>query len=146
MWNDKKSLILSKCCVVFFFAALIFCAVFAPRIADWLTYHTSMYSGILFLITIYVGCIPAAVLLIGLYMLLHRIGKGVLFVRQNVDCMRCISWCCFIGAIICFASSFYYLPWIAVAVAAVFVGLIVRVVKNIFAKAVALADDAELTI
>ena len=144
MWNDKKSLILSKVCVIFFFIMLVICAVLAPRIASWLMYVSR--TRLLFRVTVYAGCVPAGVLLGCLYLLLHRIGKGILFVRKNVECLRYISWSCFAGAAICAASAFYYFPWVAVTVAAVFVGLIVRVVKNIFAAAVALADDAELTI
>ena len=146
MWNDRRSLILSKCCVVLFMAALAFCAVTAPggsRLWRWLV---PADIRTLFLVTLYLGCVPAALLLICLYMLLHRIGVGEIFVRENTECLRNISWCCFAGSVICFASSFYWTPWCAVGVAAAFMGLIVRVVKNIIAKAVLLKDDADFTI
>ena len=149
MWNDKKSLLLSKICVVLFMALLISCAALAPRIVSRLIL-VSLQANIMgrtpFLITIYVGFIPAAGLLICLYLLLHRIGEGRVFVGENTTCLRQISWCCFAGAVICLASAIYYVPWVAVGIAAAFMGLIVRVVKNVVAKAVSLQDDADYTI
>jgi len=100
----------------------------------------------LFLATIYVGSIPAATLLAFLYALLHQIGSGRVFINENVSYLRYISWCCFAGAALCIISGFYYVPWFAPGIAAAFVGLIIRVVKNVVAEAVALQDESDLTI
>jgi len=149
MWNDSKSLVLSKVCVVLFMALLLACAVLAPRLVDSLlsmSVQARMAGNTPFLVTIYTGCVPAAALLAYLYILLHRIDTGRVFVKENAACLRHISWCCFAGTAICLVSSLYYVPWFAIAVAAAFMGLIVRVVKNIIAKAISLQDDADLTI
>jgi len=146
MWDDKKSLLFSKCCVVLFMSLLIVCAIFAPGgFGIWLT-HVLENKKTYFLTTVYLGTIPAAAILVLLFVLLQRIGEGQVFVRKNVECLRYISWCCFAGAAISFASSFYWIPWFALGVAAAFMGLIVRVIKNIVAKAVSLQDDADHTI
>jgi hypothetical protein len=109
--------------------------------------HSASDAGnTLFLLTIYAGAIPAGALLIIFNIFLSRIGNGIVFARENIRSLRQISWCCFIGAVICILSALYYLPWLAIGVAAAFMGLIVRVVKNVFSKAVSLQDDAELTI
>ncbi|NLA86669.1 MAG: DUF2975 domain-containing protein [Clostridiales bacterium] len=147
MWNDNKSIVLSRVSVLVFFLLLIAAAVFAP----WLVRQTFIYTDMpgwekYFLITVYTGSIPAALLLISLYRLLLRIGRGEVFVRKNVGSLRRISWYCFTGAVISALSVLYYFPWAMVAVAAAFMGLIVRVVKNVFARAVALQDDADFTI
>ena len=149
MWNDRKSLALSKVCVLLFMILLLLCAVLAPRILTRLigrSVSAYMAGRPLFLITIYVGCVIAAALLSLLYILLYRIGAGRVFVKENTACLRYISWCCFAGAATGLVSALYYIPWLAVGVAAAFMGLIVRVIKNVFAKAVSLQDDAELTI
>lgn len=149
MWNDKKSLVLSKISVVIFMALMIVCLVFAPRLVTYLIELSSQAAAsgkTVFLITIYVGAVPAAGLLVCLYVLLHRIGSGLVFVKENTTCLRLISWCCFVGAVVALASGVYYLPWVAVGVAAAFMGLVVRVVKNVVAKAVSLQDDADYTI
>lgn len=149
MWNSRRSILLSKICVVIFMGALLYVAIRAPRLVAWLM---DMTRAVLvgkswpFLATIYAGCIPAAALLVCLYMLLHRIAQGDVFVQKNVASLRIISWCCIVGAVICAVSAFYYFPWFIVAIAAAFVGLIVRVVKNVFDRAVALQIEADFTI
>ena len=149
MWNDRKSLVLSKVSVLFFVALLLACMVLAPRLVGRLmamSIQASIAGRAVFLSTIYVGAVPAAGLLVCLYILLHRIGSGRVFIKENISCLRQISWCCYAGAVICLASALYYVPWAAVGVAAAFMGLIVRVVKNVVSKAVSLQEEAELTI
>ena len=149
MWNNGRSIILSKICVVIFALALLTGGIFAHRIITPLDYaplNTALGEVSPFLLTVYVGIIPAVALLVLLYMLLHRIGKGQVFVTQNVKTLRLISWCCFFGAFLSLASTLYYFTWILVAAAAAFMGLIVRIVKNVFAKAVELQEDADFTI
>ena len=149
MWNDSKSLKLSKISVIHFGVLLVACVILAPRLVDRLLLMSAMASLAgkgMFLTTIYSGCIPAALLLSCLYLLLQRISAGEVFVDRNIFYLRSISWCCFCGAAICIASAFYYLPWAAIGIAAAFMGLVVRVVKNVIAKAVSLQDDADYTI
>ena len=155
MWNDRKSVILSKCCVFVAMAMLLTVVIGTPWFFDGLLtrlsdggmlratlYHLRAY----FMTTIYVGFFPAAGLLVSLFLLLHRIEKGRLFVRENTASLRHISWCCFAGAIVSLVSMTYWLPWLVIAIAAAFIGLIVRVIKNIFEKAVLLQDEADFTI
>ena len=149
MWNDSKSLILSKICVFIFMGLLLACAILAPQFVNMLIWISSTAYSVgkaLFLATIYIGCVPAAALLVCLYILLQRIGTGNVFVRENTACLRHISWCCYAGAVICAASALYYFPWLAISIAAAFMGLIVRVIKNVIARAVSLQDDADFTI
>jgi hypothetical protein len=149
MWNDSKSLVLSKICIAMFMVLLLVSAILAPRLVARLISMSSQAhaaGSTLFLATIYVGSVPAALLLGCLYVFLRRIAMGRVFVRENIAFLRYISWCCFAGAVICTASGLYYLPWYAIGIAAAFMGIVVRVIKDVFAKAVSLQDDAELTI
>lgn len=149
MWNDHRSIALSKSCIVVFMAALLGLAVSAPWLVRWLLdFSRADLAGTepLFLATIYSGCIPAAVLLWNLYRLLQRISAEQVFITENVDHLRRISWSCFAGAAICLTAALYYIPWGLVGVAAAFMGLIVRVVKNVVAQAVSLQDEVDYTI
>ncbi len=146
MWTDSKSILLSRIAVVLFMAALVAVAAFAPWLVNRMFTFMDESGAVYFLLTIYVGAIPAALLLVSLFRLLRRIEKGKVFIQKNVDSLRYISWYCFAGAVISLASSFYYISWIMVSVAAAFMGLIVRVVKNVFSRAVSLQDDADFTI
>jgi hypothetical protein len=128
---------------------LIGTALSAPWLVRWLLdFSRADLTGkeAFFLSTIYSGSVPATILLFCLYRLLHQIEIDQVFIIANVEYLRRISWSCFAGAIICFVSIPYYFPWIFVAVAAAFMGLIVRVVKNIVAQAVKLKNESELTI
>jgi len=149
MWDDKKSITLSKICIFVFALMLVYIAISAPwivrRLIDFSRADLAGKKGY-FLLTIYSGSVPATILLFCLYRLLHRIEQEQVFITANVECLRRISWSCFSGAIISFISTFYYFPWFFVAVAAAFMGLIVRVVKNVVAQAVELKNESELTI
>lgn len=149
MWSAKRSLLLSKVCTLLFGAALLAAAVSGPWLAWWIIRNSpNANSGHFwfFQATFYTGVLPAALLLWRLYSLLNNIGKGQVFVEKNASHMRAISWCCFAGAIICAVSMLYYLPWALVALPAAFVGLIVRVVKNVVQQAIALKEENDLTV
>ena len=78
-------------------------------------------------------------------LLLNIKGKEV-FVAQNVTYLRRVSWCCFAVSAITLVGSVQYFPFLVVAVAAAFVGLMLRVVKNVMQNAVEIQNENELTI
>ena len=145
MWSGRKSISLSKFCVLVFAVMLIGTVLSAPWLIRWFRPDLAGKKA-LFLSTIYSGSIPAAILLYCLYRLLRHIELEQVFITTNVEYLRRISWCCFAGSVICIASIPYYFPWSFVAVAAAFMGLIVRVIKNVIAQAVELKNESELTI
>ena len=57
-----------------------------------------------------------------------------------------IARCCAAASLIFFISSVYYGPFLIVAAAAVFMTLIVRIVRNVFQRANAMKDELDLTI
>ncbi len=90
--------------------------------------------------------VPTAIALWFLFRLLQNISSGEVFVDANVQCLRVLSWTCFLAAAICLASAFYYISYAFVAAMAGFMGLIMRVVKNVFAEAVAIKQENDFTI
>lgn len=149
MWNHQKSIRLSKLGVILFAVLILAGAVIAP----WMVRYVVSISQIelegkefLFYMTLYGGCIPAFVMLYDLYRVLQRISEGKVFAGENVSGLRRISWCCLLGGGLCLLSMFYYPPFGVVAFAAVFMGMIVRVVKNVMAEAVTLKEEADFTI
>ncbi|KJS80717.1 MAG: hypothetical protein JM58_18405 [Peptococcaceae bacterium BICA1-8] len=149
MWNGEKSISLSKLCILLFMCLLVVTVAFAPWLTRWfLDFSRAELKGTepFFLATIYAGFVPAAYLLYSLLRLLRRIEAEQVFTTENVERLRLISWSCFAGAGISFVSVFYYFPWVFVAVAAAFMGLIVRVVKNMVAQAVALQNEVDYTV
>ncbi len=148
-WNKSKSLKLSKACVYIFTVTMVIVAVGAPRIFALLIEKRASYLGgtlPYFLVSTYTACVPATMALYGLYRLLDNIEKGDVFIQTNVKILRMLSWACILAAAICLVSAVYYLPFLILAVAAGFVGLILRVVKNVFAQAVEIKNDNDFTI
>lgn len=149
MWNDKRSLLLSKVGTLVFLLLVFGVMVGAPWLFPYLVpYSTSarLEHLPLFLATIYIGGALAALLLYKLFRLLDNLGKEKVFTAQNISYLRQISWLCFGGAFLALVSTFYYVPWLVVAVAAAFVGLIVRVVKNLMQQAYLLKQENDFTI
>ena len=81
-----------------------------------------------------------------LWLLLKNIKNGRVFIPDNVRYLRIVSWCCTAAAVLCLASAAYYLPFIFVAIAAAFMSLIVRIVKNVFHEAIGMKSELDLTI
>ncbi|MEL7564543.1 MAG: DUF2975 domain-containing protein [Dehalobacterium sp.] len=149
MWNGEKSISLTKLCILIFMCVLIVTVVAAPWLTRWfLSFSRAELKGTepFFLTTIYIGFVPAMYLLYSMMRLIRRIETGQVFIIENVERLRRISWSCFAGAAISLVSVFYYFPWVFVAVAAAFMGLIVRVVKNVVAQAVALQNEVDYTV
>lgn len=149
MWNSKRSMILSKVCTLLCLAFVLVVLATGPRLVRWLTdisLNAQAPDSRLFFITLYVGGAVAVALLALLYRLLHNIGADVVFVLQNVTFLRYISWCCFAGGAVGLVSALYYLPWGLVGLAACFAGLILRVLKNVFAQAVEIKTENDYTV
>ena len=85
-------------------------------------------------------------LLLYLNRLLSRIHKGEFFSEANIFSLRLISWCSFCVAIVTLLAGLFYLSFLLVAVAFAFIGLIVRVVKNVFEQALAIKEENDLTV
>ena len=80
------------------------------------------------------------------WQLLQNIRAQLVFDAKNVRLLRQVSWCCVGAGAVCLVSCLYYLPFIAVAIAAGFMALIVRIVKNVFEQAIRMKDELDYTI
>lgn len=149
MWNKDRSLLLSKFCVCLFTVIGILICVGAPWLVRILTGFRGEYllgKETYLLISAYSLAVFAFRALYALHQLLANIGKDESFIEKNVELLRNISWNCIGAGIICLISSLYYLPFLLIAMMAAFVGLILRVVKNVFAEAVRLKTENDYTI
>ena len=78
--------------------------------------------------------------------ILFNVRKNVVFDRVNVKYCRFISWCCFAVCAFFFALGFFIPFSFVIAFAAGFIGLVVRVVKNLFNEAVDIKEENDLTV
>ena len=149
MWNKDKSLALSIWCVRLFTVIMVAVWFLAPSLFSHLIQLREEYlAGALpfFLASTYTASVPASAALWLLHGLLSSIAAGKVFIPQNVRRLRGLSWCCILAGLICLASACYYLPFLLLATAAAFVGLILRVVKNVLEQAVAIKTENDYTI
>lgn len=160
MWNRKHSVMLSIV-VCFAVAAALTVALFIGpwAIRNWFIFIRG-WSGaepnlqqllLVFKITFYPCAVFGYVTLYSLIRLLFHIRREDIFIHQNVTYLRRISWCCFAVALITLVVGVldfnsFTVPFIAVAAAAGFVGLMLRVVKNVMQAAVEIREENELTI
>lgn len=97
-------------------------------------------------IAVYLGIAIAYAADGAMLMLLHRIRHDQVFTAPNVACLRLLSWCCFGEAGCFFCLGVYFRFSFAVAFAAFFIGVALRVVKNVMEEATALKTENDFTI
>ncbi len=150
VWNRYKSLALSHVLVKAMLALIIIFAVALPFISqmycDTLVAETAEKIKIPLIVSLYIATVPVFFAVLSLDRLLSNIKKDIVFDRTNVKYLRHISWCCYIaGAVFVFLGFYIFLSFI-IAIAAIFFGLIIRVVKNLFCEAVEIKSENDLTI
>ena len=95
----------------------------------------------------YLMLVPVTVANGFLMKLLLLVKKHLVFTDKAVSCLRTISWCCFLEAGLCVLSAIlYFRIHLALFFVAGFLGLVLRVVKNVIEEAVALKAENDFTI
>lgn len=150
-WTDKMSLTLSRAIVyllaVIFALACVYVAV--SYIGDWGPHVLVQELGLDpagFCVTFYICAALAFTALFFLNRLLKNVKSEQLFIDENVKIIRILSWCCYLVGIVMAVYSIWAYPFIIIAAAAAFFGLIIRVLKNVFAKAVEMREENDGTI
>ena len=155
MWNKDKSLILSRILTVAAVMAAIIVAFFIPAIAEWYEYEMSVEANsfldrssmfIPMCITLYVCDALALAALWNLNILLRNINKNEVFIQKNTNCLRRISWICMgVGAMMMIFGLWSSI-FVFFGMCALMFGLIMRVLKNVFEKAVEIKSENDFTI
>ena len=148
MWNKPRSILLSFILVRVLFLLAVASIFTLPWLVDVYINFSKKDTGIStpLLITLYSCLVPAFGVLICLDRILLNIRKGLVFVAQNVQYLRILSWCCFAFSLICLLSGYYYVLFLLIGFAAAFFGLILRVLKNVFEQAVELKEESDFTV
>ncbi len=155
MWNKDKSLILSRILTITAAGVCIFIAFFIPTISEWYKYEmafeaTSIFDrSTMFLpmcITMYVCDALALAALWNLHLLLRNISRDQVFIPRNTSCLRRISWICMAAGAALMIFGLWSSIFAFIGMAAVMFGLIMRVLKNVFEKAVEIKSENDFTI
>lgn len=147
-WNQDKSVKLTQSCIDLFVLLFVGILLLAPKGFTLLLTSQGLSLRKLpwLLATIYLGALPAAGALWDLNRLLHQIRGGQVFVTENVRILRRLSWYCMSAALICLLGGWVYPVFILIGATAAFIGLILRVLKNVFVQAVELKTENDYTI
>lgn len=148
MKAHTKSARLTLCLTFLILIAVMAAAVTLPCLTDWYIRKTGRKEELRTVImTVCYICLPAALAaLYSLIRLLKNILDGEIFIQGNVLHLRLLSWYCGAVSLITLAAGYFYLPFYLVGLAAVFFTLILRVIKNVFAAAIEIKTENELTV
>ena len=150
MEAKKDSGILFSRVLVWVFGVLILILDWAVwPISRWVTrfiVDMQFRDTVLLIICLYVCNVPGFMLLWCMDKLLRNLRQGKVFDSDNVGLLKNISICCFMISIISLSlcTRIYFLGIVALMTA--FMGLIVRIVKNVFSSAIAMRSELDLTV
>ncbi len=147
MKSKSKSLKLSIAFTTFFAVLLAVLTLSAPWSVGIICeyFHRAHLTN--FLITVTYLAVPAgwgAIVL--LYKILFNVNEKKIFIPQNVKYLQILSWLCFYVGVLSGFSTFKFIAFAIVSLSALFIGLIVRVVRNIIHEAIQIKEENELTI
>lgn len=97
-------------------------------------------------ITFYVCAPLAALVLYNIDKLLCRIKKGEVFTDKNTKAFRLLSYLCIAAVPLSVPLCFYFGGAVPIPCAAGFVGLLMRVMRNVFVKGCEIKDENDLTV
>jgi hypothetical protein len=174
MWNAKKSVQLSLICTKIVVAGVLLVMILVLlaclHMGEALTYivfgryweYVALFlpQSAVLIPAFYIACAFVLFALFRLHGLLSAIKAGEVFTQSNVRRLRAISWACFAVTLLLLLTDIIWvirfgypkpslsapLFFLAISITAAFMGLILRVVKNVFEAAVLLKDEVDFTI
>ena len=140
LWNHSKSLLLTTWWMRI--ALVVWCvlAIAVPVLCGMqrVPMDMALLFGALF--------VPVLLAFYGLYKMLHNIQQGVIFSIENTASLRLVSWAGFFAAVFLLAAALRWPILIAASGVVGFLGLFVRVIKNMLSEAIILKEENDFTI
>ena len=147
--NITKSALLTEIFIYILAACLLVLDIGLWPLSGWymkLRNITGDGFRITMVVILYACSILGWFILYEMLRLIRNIRKGIVFTEQNVAILRAVSLLCLGVGILTFAGGFFYQPLFFVTLAALFLTLVVRAVKNVMQKAVEMKDELDLTV
>ena len=144
----KSSIIFADILVLLSLVAVITLSIFAMPLADWYVEWRNIDPLLKTVIptAFWICAVPTVIALLGLMALLRNLFREKIFEAENSKIMLGICWCCIAVALVTSVATYWYLPFIFVAVTMIFLCLIVSIVRGCFSAAIALREENDLTI
>lgn len=148
MRNESRSILVSTLLTKLLVVCLLAAPFLLPFFVGWYVSLDPRLQAVYWpaMITAYLCLIPAGVAIICIDHLLLNLRKKAVFVKKNADYLYTISWCAYTIALLFLFMGFFRPLAFVVAFAAFFIGVVLRVVKNVFREAIAICEENEFTI
>lgn len=155
LWNSKKSIILTKICIIILMITSVVMMFFGNYL---ISRFISMTGGTKVNISAefssyIITCISYTLGIIALFTLfcmlrfVVNLEKDRVFVAQNIKWLRYISYGCLAaGLLLIIITIVYHRLFLVISLSALFMMLIVRVIKNAFEQAIEMKEELDLTI
>ena len=146
MTRKKVSLYASMTVTALLMLFIVLVCIFLPQILDAFSKFRGGIDCTYLMIALYASALPGLICCTALIKLLFNINKDDIFVQGNVTLLRILSYCCMFVGIEYVVFGHKYISMLFFAFAALFIGLILRVIKNVFDKAIELREENDYTI
>ncbi len=152
---SKVSIMLSTVLCVLLFIGCVVAAATLPYYITLLTYERNGFfiNGLItegqrigVMIFAYIGLAAIVLADLMLFFLLNRVRAEKVFTDRSIGLLRGVSWACYLLAAAFIGIGFTYTFSFAAAFLAVFLGLCLRVVKNVLEEACRIKDENDLTV
>lgn len=146
--DKRASATISLILAVLAFLFIIAVAVYIPfwDFERFFAFRPAVYPHAVIIVILYLILIPAIVADIALLLLLGKVRHAAVFTPESVSYIRLISWCCFAETVLFAALAVCSTLMLVVAFAAAFLGVVLRVVKNVIEEAVDLKAENDYTV
>ena len=118
----------------------------APIMMGVKAYFTEKGGDAVFWIWFYLLMVSGAACCVALIAILKRVQRELVFTDRTVSLLRWLSWGCMFIAAICLGVVYYFHMSYILTLAAGFLGLCLRVVKNVLEHANELKNENDLTV
>ena len=131
--------------VAFLLVVLLFTL---PMLLDWYCQYRALTGEerIALLTAFYCCAIFVGIALWNMDALLRAINRADVFIRENVQRIRAVCWCCVATCLICIPAAFCYYPLVFLVVIMGFLSLVVSVVCRVMDAAVSIREENDLTV
>lgn len=150
--SKKSSISLSLVMTVLFFSVIVAGAILMPSLVKTLiaispnAAQIGNIEHIFILVVAYLVLAVAAVADLFLFLLLLRVRDGEVFTGRSVVLIRGVAWCCVLFGVLFAALGHYFHIAFALGFAVIFLGVCLRVVKNVVEEAVDIKQENDLTV
>ena len=146
MYTSQKSTKLTLIVTYIFAVVLVGLMIFAYPIARDVLGPRHKTAYLAAVIAFYICCPAGWLALYNIRKILKNVLADTVFTKQTVALLRVLSWCCVFVAVVSFVTTFFSHIFFVFTIGAAFMALILRVLKNVLARAVEIKEENELTI